>query len=132
MNERIARFLARPLFAVVGASNDRDKYGNKVLRCYLQHDREVIPVNPSGGVIEGVRAVETLTDLGRTDVGVSVITPPHVSMKILEEAHALGIRDIWFQPGAANAEVAVRAENLDMNVIHSGPCVLIELGYDEV
>ena len=47
IQEQIQQFLASPAFGVVGASTNRHKFGNKVLRCYLQHDRKAVPVNPN-------------------------------------------------------------------------------------
>jgi uncharacterized protein len=57
IEERIAQFLSAPAFAVAGASSNRDKYGNKVLRCYLQNGKTAIPVNPREQAIEGIPCV---------------------------------------------------------------------------
>ena len=62
-HDPIARFLASPAFGVVGASQRRHKYGNKVLRCYQQNGRAVIPVNPREAVIEGETCVASVLDL---------------------------------------------------------------------
>ena len=61
--ERIDAFLGATSFAVVGASTDRSKYGNKVLRCYVQHHRKVFPVNPKAPEVEGLRAYPSLSAL---------------------------------------------------------------------
>nr|MBP9592381.1 CoA-binding protein [Steroidobacteraceae bacterium] len=55
--ERIERFLRSEAYGVVGASSRRQKYGNKVLRCYQQNGRRAIPVNPHEELIEGLRCV---------------------------------------------------------------------------
>lgn len=131
MDPVIAEFLAQKRFAVVGASADRSKYGNKVLRSYLQHDRDAVPVNPKDPVVEGRTAYKSLSDIpGRPDA-VSVITPPKVTEAVVEEAGRLGIRHIWMQPGAESDAAVSRARQLGMSVIAGGPCLLVALGFRE-
>ena len=62
-HNQIELFLQSQSFAVVGASSNRDKYGNKVLRCYLQHGKTVYPINPREKVIEGLPVLSSLNDL---------------------------------------------------------------------
>ncbi len=131
LQAQIDEFLAGSPHAVVGASNDRAKYGNKVLRVYLQNDREVYPVNPTSERIEDVGAFPDLASLPKQVHGISVITPPHVTERIVEEAAELGIKHIWMQPGAESEAAIARAEKLGMNVIYGGPCILVTLPYKE-
>lgn len=131
MTPAIRAFLAAPRFAVVGASTDRTKYGNKVLRCYMQNGREVVPVNPRADEVEGLKAVAGLAALGDPPPAVSVITPPAITVKVIEEAAAAGIRHVWLQPGAESPEAIERAKSLGLDLIHSGPCVLVVLGFHE-
>ena len=98
--EQIAAFLDGAPHAVVGASRARAKYGNKVLRCYMQHERRVYPVNPHAETVEGLPSFATLASLPEPVHGISLITPPHISVTIVEEAALLGIGDLWAQPGA--------------------------------
>ncbi|MEQ9318482.1 MAG: CoA-binding protein [Polyangiaceae bacterium] len=125
--DAIRDFLAGDRFAVVGASSDRRKFGNRVLRCYLQHGKEALPVNPKGEPIEGVESYARLADLPAGVHGVSVITPPDVSERIVDEAHERGLTRVWFQPGAESREAIERARAHGMTVIAGGPCVLVEL-----
>ncbi len=125
----IEAFLSGAPIAVVGASSDRSKFGNKVLRSYLQSGREALPVNPRGGMIEGLEAATSLAQIEGGVHAVSIITPPQVTEAVVEEAALLGVRHIWMQPGAESAAAVARAHELSMNVIHGGPCVLVELGF---
>ena len=129
--DKIARFLAGTPHAVVGASRDRSKYGNRVLRVYLQNGRPVYPVNPGAQQIEGLTSYTDLASLPTPVHGVSVITQPHLAEAIVEQASAVGVQSIWFQPGAESEEAVERAEELGMNVIAGGPCILVVLGYRE-
>ncbi len=125
--ETIEAFLAGAPHAVVGASSDRSKFGNKVLRAYQGASRPVFAVNPKGGVIEGLDAVRALSDLPGAVHGISVITPPPVTEAVVQEAARMGIRHVWLQPGA-ESDAAVRAgEESGLSLIYGGPCLLVEL-----
>ena len=129
--ERIEAFLASPSFAVVGASTDRSKYGNKVLRCYLQHGRKAYPVNPRAPEVEGLRAYPSLATLPEQVQAISVITPPAATEQVVRDAHASGVKHVWMQPGAESAEAIRTTEALGMNVIADGPCLLVVMGFRE-
>jgi len=127
----VREFLAEETFAVVGASPDRSKYGNKVLRCYVQNGRSVVPVHPKEAAVEGLPAYASLAAIPARPGAVSVITPPAVTEKVVEEAGRLGIRHLWMQPGAESEAAVRRAKDLGMNVIAGGPCLLVVLGFRE-
>jgi predicted CoA-binding protein len=131
LQSKIEDFLAGSVYAVVGASNDRWKYGNKVLRCYVQNGRRAIPVNPSAKVVEGIEAVPDLASLPEPVHGASIITPPEVTERVVEEAARAGVKRLWMQPGAESERAIERAEELGLSVIAGGPCVLVVLGYRE-
>jgi predicted CoA-binding protein len=131
-DDAIETFLAGNSFAVVGASADRAKYGNKVLRSYIQAGRRVYPVNPKAGMVEGLRAYPDLASLPERVHGVSIITPPEVTIGIVEQAARAGIRHLWMQPGAESEAAIARAGELGLNLIHSGPCVLVMQGFKDV
>lgn len=131
MEQRITTFLAGESFAVVGASRDRSKYGNKVLRAYQQNDRRVFPVNPHALEVEGLRAFPNLTALPIDVHGVSIVTPPRITASVVEEGLSLGIKHFWMQPGAEDDQAVARATEAGANVIAHGPCALVLLGYHE-
>ena len=99
----VARFLESPAYGVVGASPRRHKYGNKVLRCYQQNGRRAIPVNPREQQIEGVACVASVLDLPDDVQSLSIITPPQVTERVVEQAIQKGIQHVWMQPGAESA-----------------------------
>jgi predicted CoA-binding protein len=132
IDDDIDAFLAGERFAVVGASQNRAKYGNKVLRSYLQAGRRVYPVHPSLAEVEGQRCYPDLASLPERVHGVSIVTPPAVTESIVEQAAAAGVRYLWMQPGAESAAAIRRAEELGLITIHSGPCVLVAQGFRDV
>ena len=129
IEQRIASFLQAPAFGVVGASAKRHKYGNKVLRCYLQNNHKAVPVNPVEKHIEDVSCVTSVTDLPEDVTSLSVITPPQVTEQVVQQAIAKGIRNIWMQPGAESAQAVQACEEAGINVIADGSCLLVVLGY---
>ena len=131
IEEKISVFLASERFAVVGASADRGKYGNKVLRCYQMHGYDVIPVNPKEKIIEGVATAASVAELPDDVKSISVITPPQVTEKVVEAAIAKGIKNIWMQPGAESRIAVEKCQVSGINVIADGSCILVVLGYRE-
>jgi len=131
LEERIKSFMAAGPYAVVGASSNRDKYGNKVLRAYQQHGMEVYPINPLATEIEGLKAFATLADVPVQLRAISVITPPAITENVVAAAAAAGVRMIWMQPGAESPEAIRKAEALGMEVIAGGPCFLVLAHYRE-
>ena len=127
--DKIEAFLAGKRFAVVGASTDREKYGNKVLRVYQQNKLEVVPINPKADEVEGLKAYPDLASVPGEIDGVSIITPPKVTEHVVAEAVKRGIKNIWMQPGAESAAAIEAAENAGANVIAGGPCILVSLRY---
>lgn len=131
IDPRISEFLAGGPFAVVGASRDRAKYGNKVLRAYLQAGKRVYCVHPREAEIEGQPCHPSLDQLPEIPTGVSIITPPSVTEQVVRAAHAKGATWVWMQPGAESPAAIAAAEELGLRVIAGGPCVLVALRYHE-
>lgn len=129
MRHDIDLFLRSPQFGVVGASSNRDKYGNKVLRCYLQHGYIAIPVNPNEKMIENIPCAASVNDLPDAVKSISIITPPPITEKIVQAAIAKGIENIWMQPGAESDSAIQACEAHHINVIAHGSCLLVVLGF---
>ncbi len=129
--EQIERFLASAAFGVIGASTNRHKYGNKVLRCYQQHGRRAVPVHPSENQIEGIPCVAGIADLPTEVKSISMITPPAVTEQLVPLAIGHGIENIWMQPGAESAAAVELCRQHNVNVIADGSCILVVLGYHD-
>ena len=132
VQEQIDKFLESKVFGVVGTSTNRDKFGNKVLRCYLQHNLRAIPVNPKESVIEGVPCVATVMDLPADVKSISVITPPHVTEEVVKLAIRKGIDNIWMQPGAESSSAIALCRENNINVIADGSCILVVIGCNDI
>ncbi len=128
---QIDSFLAAQAFGVAGASVDRAKYGNKVLRTYQQHGRRVVPIHPKEAVIEGLAAVRSVADLPAEVEALSIITPPAITEQVVEAAVKKGLRHVWMQPGAESPAAIAAAQQAGLNVIADGTCLLVVLGFRE-
>ncbi len=90
-----------------------------------------VPVNPVESEIEGLACVASVEDLPDHVSSISVITPPQVTEKVVEQAIAKGIKNIWMQPGAESGVAVDAAASAGLNVIADGSCLLVVLGYKE-
>ncbi len=129
--DQIEQFMHSPAFGVAGASTNRDKYGNKVLRCLKQNDHPVTPINPRAKEIEGLACVNSVLDLADNVDSLSIITPPKITEQVVQHAITKGIKNIWMQPGAESAIAIEQCKNNDINVIADGSCLLVVLHYHE-
>lgn len=128
VSPQIQRFLSSPAFAVIGASDNPKKYGNRVLKCYLSHNKTVYPVNPKAKEIEKIPCYDNVSQLPDSVKSISIVTPPRVTETIIDEIIAKGINNVWMQPGAESPLAIQKCEKHNINVIANGPCILVELG----
>jgi uncharacterized protein len=131
VREIIADFLAEGPYAVVGASTNRAKFGNKVLRAYIRKRFEVYPINPRADAIEGLKCYPDLRSTPRPARGVSIITPPAITERVVVEAAEAGARFVWMQPGAESPAAVRIARESGLEVIADGSCFLVETGFKE-
>jgi hypothetical protein len=114
--------------AVIGASNDRAKFGNKAVRAYLQQEHKVYPVNPREQSIEGLPAYRTVLDIPEQIDRVTFYVPPQVGLKIIEEVAKKGAREVYFNPGSESDELVDKAKALGLNAIVG--CSILAIGLD--
>jgi len=129
LDEKIDRFLSAPAFAVVGASDEKHKYGHKVFICYRQNNRIAYPVNPNAQTVLGDPCYSSLLELPESVQSASIITPPAVTKQVVQDAIKAGVKYLWMQPGAESRSGIEAAENAGIEVIHGGACLLVVLGY---
>jgi len=116
-----------PTVAIVGASADRSKFGNKSVRAHRQQGYDVFPVNPKGGEIEGLTAYRSLADVPveRLD-RISVYLPPAAALAVLPEIARKGCGELWLNPGSDSPEVVEEAQRLGLDPIVA--CSIVDVG----
>ena len=123
-------FLNASTFAVAGASQDRSKYGNKVFRAIVASGRTVYALNPTAVEVEGHPAFVSIAELPVVPESLSIVTPPHVTRQVIQQAIAAGVKNIWMQPGAEDSKGSQAARDAGLNVIDDGSCILVLLSIE--
>jgi uncharacterized protein len=125
IREHIQHAVDQRVWAIVGASNDRSKFGNKIYRNLRAAGYTVYPVNPTTKNVEGDPAFSSLLDLPETPAVADIVVPASVGLSVAEDAAKAGIEYFWLQPGAESSELIDRAQNLGLSVIHDA-CAMVE------
>jgi predicted CoA-binding protein len=112
--------------AVIGASNDRRKYGNKAVRAFRAQGYTVYPINPHETTIEGVPAFHTVLDVPETLDMATMYVPPEVGLIVIEELARKGVTEVWFNPGSESSELVARATALGLSPIEA--CSITGIG----
>ena len=112
--------------AVIGASSDRKKFGNRAVRAFRQQGYTVIPINPHEREVEGLRAYASVLDVpGPIDMA-SFYVPPHVGEQVIDEVARKGISEVWLNPGAESDALVARARSLRIQPILA--CSVVAIG----
>jgi len=112
--------------AILGASNDRAKYGNKAVRAFQRQGYAVYPINPKETQIENLPAFPSIREVPVRPQMVSVYLPPPVLLKVLPDIAAQGCDELWLNPGTESDEVLAEAARLGLNVIQA--CSIVAVG----
>jgi predicted CoA-binding protein len=112
--------------AIVGASNNRGKFGNKAVRAHLQEGYAVYPVNPNETQIEGLPVFRDIREVPVRPERISVYVHPPVLLKLLPAIAARGCDELWLNPGTESEEVLAEAERLGLNVVQA--CSIMGVG----
>lgn len=112
-------------WAVVGATDNKEKFGYKILKYMIAAGLEVYPINPGIKEVLGKKCYAALKDLPVKPDAVNVVVPPKVGEQIMRECAELDISNIWLQPGADAKQVIQVAEELGLTVVTA--CIMVEL-----
>ena len=124
MQDLIKEFMAQKRFAVVGATDNPEKYGNQIFKNLKSRGYEVYPVNPKLKELDGVRCYPSLSDIPvKVDV-VDFVVPPPVTEEILKECQRLGLERIWLQPGSESAAAIAFCHENNLKIVHN-VCVML-------
>ena len=112
--------------AIIGASTDRTRFGNKAVRAFLQQGFTVYPVNPNETQVEGLPAFKSIKDVPERPNKISVYVGPQRLIKLLPEIAERGCDELWLNPGTESDEILAEADRLGLNVIQA--CSIIAVG----
>ena len=112
--------------AIVGASSDRGKFGNKALRAFQAQGHHVIPINPNQAQVEGLRTYASVLDVPESIDMATVYVQPDIALRLLDDFEKKGIPEIWINPGAESDELLADARRRKLNVIAA--CSIVGIG----
>ncbi len=115
-----------PVIAVIGASTDRTKFGNKALRAFRQQGYTVVPINPNETTVEGERAYRSVLDYEGTIDEATLYVQPEVGLAVLEEIAEKRIPSVWLNPGADDPRVIAKAQALGVRPVVA--CSILGVG----
>lgn len=114
-------------WAVVGVSNDRAKFGRRIFESMRGAGYQVVPVHPALKVLDdGTPVYASVGDIPEPPEVVDLVIPPAATFKVVNDCVALGIKRVWFQPGAESTEAIALARENGLTVIAHGPCAMVE------
>lgn len=112
--------------AVIGASNNRRKFGNRALRAYREQGYTVVPINPHEAEVEGLTSYKSILDVpGPVDMA-SFYIPPDVGEQVIADVAQKGVAEVWLNPGAESDELIARARALSITPIVA--CSIVAIG----
>lgn len=114
--------------AVIGASHNKEKSGNKAVRAYVKHGDQVFPVNPNHAEIEGLPAYKSVLDIPDKLDRITMYLPPERTLGILGDIAKKGAKEIFFNPGSESQAVIKKAEELGLNIYLA--CSVVDIGLD--
>jgi uncharacterized protein len=125
MSQAVTEFPKYRKWAIIGVSDDRSKYGNKIYRDMRDAGYTVFAVHPKNTTAEGDPCYASVKELPETPDVVDVVVPPAAGLKVVEDCLAAGIKRIWFQPGSESEEAIQAAQAGGMEVVYDA-CIMIQ------
>tara|TARA_B000000475_G_scaffold194191_1_gene157222 strand:+ start:163 stop:546 length:384 start_codon:yes stop_codon:yes gene_type:complete len=114
------------VIALIGASNDKHKYGNKIYRDLRSKGYNVIPINPKEETIEGDKAYTSIEQMDKLPDIANFVVPPHIAINIAKHIANLGIKHLWFQPGSESDELENWLKNTNEIKYLINSCIIVE------
>jgi len=116
------------VIAIIGASSNRRKFGNRALRAYRQQGYTVLAINPNEAEVEGQKTFASVLDVpGPIDMATFYV-PPEIGERVIEEVARKGIAEVWLNPGAESDALVARAQALNIRPIQA--CSIMAIGED--
>ena len=112
--------------AVIGASSDRRKFGNRAFRAFRDEGYKAIPINPNEASVEGISTYPSVMDVPERIDMATVYVPPDIGITLLEGFERKQIAEIWINPGAESDALMAEARRRKLNVIQA--CSIIGIG----
>lgn len=114
------------VIALIGASNDKNKYGNKIYQDLRTKGYNVVPINPKEELIEGDKAYPSVESMKKLPDIANFVVPPSIALKIAKHAFSLGVKHLWFQPGSESKDLDKWLQNEKEIKYLVNSCIMVE------
>ena len=119
--------MSQPTIAIIGASADRNKYGNKAVRAYMSRGYAVFPIHPRETTIEGLSVYPSVADVPHANLDrISIYLPKESALRVLDEIAAKPAKEVWFNPGTDDTEVIAAARKRGLPLVIG--CSIVDIG----
>ena len=116
------------VIALIGASNDPSKYGNKILIDLISKGHNVVPINPKEEGVAGLKSYSSVFELSEKPSIINFVVPPNVGFELTKELVEAGYDNFWYQPGAESEEISSYLESNSKNYIDD-KCIMVEASF---
>jgi len=113
------------LIALIGASNDKNKYGNKILLDLVSKGHNVVPINPKEDSVDGLKSYNNVSELSEKPSIINFVVPPYVGFELTKDLVESGYDNFWYQPGAESKEISAFLDSKNKNYIDD-KCIMVE------
>ena len=112
------------LIALIGASNDKNKYGNKILLDLISKGHNVVPINPKENIIAGLKSYSNVSEIIEKPSIINFVVPPNVGFELTKNLVESDFDNFWYQPGAESEEISSYLESNSKNFIDD-KCIMV-------
>ena len=112
------------LIALIGASNDKNKYGNKILLDLVSKGHNVVPINPKEDIIAGLTSYNNVSELSKKPSIINFVVPPNVGLELTKDLVESDHDNFWYQPGAESEEISSYLDSNSKNYIDD-KCIMV-------
>tara|TARA_B100001029_G_C14975729_1_gene402924 strand:- start:575 stop:955 length:381 start_codon:yes stop_codon:yes gene_type:complete len=113
------------LIALIGASNDKNKYGNKILLDLISKGHNVVPINPKEDSIAGLKSYSNISELSEKPSIINFVVPPNIGFQLTKDLVESDYDNFWYQPGAESEEISALLDDKNKNYIDD-KCIMVE------
>ena len=113
------------LIALIGASNDKNKYGNKILLDLVSKGHNVVPINPKEDIIAGLKSYKNVSELSEKPSIINFVVPPNIGYQLTKDLVESDYDNFWYQPGAESKEISAFLDSRNKNYIDD-KCIMVE------
>ena len=113
------------LIALIGASNDKNKYGNKILLDLVSKGHNVVPINPKEDTVAGLKSYNNVSELSEKPSIINFVVPPNIGYQLTKDLVESDYDNFWYQPGAESKVISAFLDSKNKNYIDD-KCIMVE------